>query len=134
MKTVSKSVKYEFSQEETRHNAKELARNNHALVEAELKRKQITSDLKADEQRIVSEIAKLSRWVNDGHDFRSVECRVAFNYPKNGIKTFYRKDTGELVESINMEPHEMQENLPLADPADEDDGDLAEPDGQTRPY
>lgn len=141
-KTVQKSLKYEFTEAETKINAKELARQNHAFVEAELKRKQITSDLKADEQRITSEIAKLSRWVNDGYDFRQVECKVCFNDPKTGIKSLYRLDTGELVEQLSMELHEMQMDLPVENPEnndddhEEDEGDDSEeePSGNRRPY
>lgn len=136
-KMVSKSLRYDFTENETKVNSKELARCNQQLVEAELKRKQIMTDLKSDEQRLTSDIARLSRWVNDGYDFRMIECRLVFNDPKDGIKSYYRLDTGELVESISMESHEMQENLPLEDPeddSDEDEDENVDTSGNRRPY
>lgn len=133
-KIVTKALRYDFTEAETKVNAKELARQNQALVESELKRKQIMTDLKADEQRITADISRLSRWVNDGYGFRQVECRVCFNDPKDGIKSFYRCDTGELVESISMEVHEMQSNLPLEDPEEDEDEPEEESTGDRRPY
>lgn len=112
-KIVIKNLKYEFSEAEDRQNAKELARQNQALVEAELKKKQVTADLKAEAENIAARIGKLSRWVNDGYDFREIQCKIVFNDPKNGTKSLYRTDTGELVESMQMEEWEKQSRLPL---------------------
>lgn len=136
---VAKHLKYEFTDGEQRANARELARLNRSLVEAQLKRKQITGDLKAEESRIDTEIARYSRFVTDGYDFRETQCRVVLNDPKTGIKSLYRVDTGELVEQVAMELHEMQESIPFEErpeesPEPEHEDDEPEPTGNRRPY
>lgn len=111
--TIEKQLRYDFSAEENTANAKLLARTNQQLDESIEKRKRVNADLKADEARIAESITKLSRYVNDGYDFRQVACKVLFDNPRDGMKTIVRVDTGEIVETISMEDHERQGNLGL---------------------
>lgn len=108
-KTVSEYLKYDFSEDETSANAKKLARTNRALAEHGLKKKQLATDLKQQEEGLNSEIAELSRFVTDGYDFRMIECRVHYNMPRPGNKTIVRTDTGEVVREDRMSPAEVTE-------------------------
>ena len=65
-KIVSEYLKYDFSEDETSANAKKLARTNRALAEHGLKKKQLATDLKQQEEGLATEIAELSRFVTDG--------------------------------------------------------------------
>jgi hypothetical protein len=112
-KSVTKQLKYDFTAIEAFENAQQLARKNQALVEAQLKRKHVASNMKADEESINAEIQRYARYVNDGFDFRDTECRVVLNSPHLGLKRIIRVDTGEIVEECRMEEHEKQERLPL---------------------
>lgn len=107
-------LRYQFTPEETAENAKDLARRTMALAELELKKKQLTADLKAETDKVTAEVAKLSRWVNDEYDFRMIPCFVRFNIPMDGKKTIAREDTGEVVRVDDMDGSEMQEPLPLS--------------------
>lgn len=106
-------LKYQFTPEETAINAKDLARQNQALIELELKKKQLMTDLKAEFDKASMEVARLSRWVNDEYDFRQVPCVIKYNSPKTGRKLIVREDTGEIVRDDDMSAEEGQEILPL---------------------
>lgn len=108
-------LRYKFSAEEQHENAKNLARRNQALAELEARKKRLTADLKAEQETAEAEVQKLSRWVNDEHDYRMIECEWTFHCPKTGTKRLVRLDTGEIVKEIFMSRQEMQEVLPLED-------------------
>jgi len=114
-KTVSEYLRYTFTPHETTENAQSLARRNRAFAEHQLRKKQLAADLKTQEEALNEEIARLSRYVTDGYDFRMVECTVIFNSPKTGLKEIVRLDTGELVRTDKMSPAELQDELPLSE-------------------
>ena len=47
VKKITEYLKYQFSEDETRDNAKKLARKNQELAELELKKKQLAADIKS---------------------------------------------------------------------------------------
>jgi len=110
---ITEYLKYVFTEEETRENAKKLARKNQELAELELKKKQLAADIKSEIDSANAEAARLARWVNDEYDFRMVECEILFNSPQEKQKTVYRIDTGEVVKTEKMTGDELQAELPL---------------------
>jgi hypothetical protein len=110
-KKVSEYLKYQFSMDETRENAKSLARKAQELVELELKKKQLAADLKSEMETASAIHAKLARWVNDEYDFRMIECEVRLDSPVSGMKSTWRIDTGELIKEERMSPEELQQSL-----------------------
>lgn len=110
---VSEYLKYSFTEEETRENAKRLARKNQELAELELKKKQLAADIKSEIDSANADAAKLARWVNDEYDFRMIDCEIMLNSPTSGLKTIYRVDTGEVVKQDRMTSDELQQELPL---------------------
>lgn len=110
-KKVAEYLKYQFCSEETAENAKLLARKNQQIVELELKKKQLASDIKAEAEALAADVAKLARWVNDEYDFRMVDCEVMLDSPTAGQKTAYRIDTGEVVKTEKMTTDELQQVL-----------------------
>ena len=113
VKKITEYLKYQFSEDETRDNAKKLARKNQELAELELKKKQLAADIKSEIDSANADAARLARWVNDEYDFRMVECEVILNSPIVGQKTTCRLDTGEIVKTDRMSSEEMQQNLPI---------------------
>jgi hypothetical protein len=114
-KKIAEYLKYQFSVEETRENAKRLARKNQELAELELKKKQLAADIKAEIDNANADAAKLARWVNDEYDFRMVDCEVMLDSPTAGLKTVYRLDTAEVVKQEKMSTEEMQQSLQFQD-------------------
>ena len=110
-KKTQEYLKYEFSPNEARENAKKLARAIQQIAELELKKKQIMADLKSEADTAASDSAKLARWVNDGFDYRQIDCEVVFHAPREGYKTLIRLDTYEHVKNEPMTWPEKQDNL-----------------------
>ncbi len=113
-KKVAEYLRYAFTEEETRDNAKKLARKNQELTELELKKKQLAADIKAETDAATADAARLARWVNDEYDFRMVDCEIMYDSPQVGQKTTYRIDTGEVVKTEKMTQDECQQALAFA--------------------
>lgn len=114
-KRIAEYLKYTFSDPEQSENAKQLARKTQQLVELDLKKKQLMADIKAEAEEGASAVVRLARWVNDGYDFRMIDCEVQYDRPKRGQKRIVRLDTGEEVVTRNMDSAELQDSLPLTD-------------------
>lgn len=110
-------LKYEFSDDELKDYAKELARENTVAAEAEEQKKAVVAQFTEKVASAKTKISMLSRYINNGYDHRSVDCSIALNDPKAGDKTIYRDDTGEVVKVCAMSEKEMQESLPFERPA-----------------
>lgn len=108
---ISEYLKYEFTFDEKSENAQVLARKTRSLAEFGLKKKQLSADLKKEEETLNAEIATSARHVTDGYDFRMIECSVKYDDPRDGAKTVYRVDNGEAVRTDRMEDHEKQRDL-----------------------
>jgi hypothetical protein len=58
-----------------------------------------------------SECDKLASKYNKGCELRDVDCRIRYNTPELGKKSFYNTRTEELIETRDMSVEEKQENL-----------------------
>jgi hypothetical protein len=110
---TTKWLKYQFTENELKEIARKLAYENKNFDELEEGKKAVTSEFKSKTDASRASISKLSNYINNGYEMRVIDCKVEFNDPENGQKTVYRKDTGELVEVLEMSHDEMQEKLEL---------------------
>jgi hypothetical protein len=104
-------LKYTFSEPELKDFSKELARENTTVAEAEEQKKAVVAQFTEKITSSKSKISQLSRYINNGYDYRNVECSIAMNSPNTGFKTVVRDDTGEEVKTLPMTESEMQEKL-----------------------
>ena len=104
-------LKYTFSDPELKGFSKELARENTTVAEAEEQKKAVMAQFAETITSSKSRISILSRYINNGYDYRNIECSVAMNSPNTGFKTIVRDDTGEEVKTVPMTESEMQEEL-----------------------
>jgi hypothetical protein len=107
-------LKYNFTEKELREFAKELARETALLAEAEEQKKAIVASFSEKVATAKTKLSILSRYINNGYDYRNVDCSVLMDSPKDGMKTVYRDDTGEEVKIAPMTPEEKQYVLTLA--------------------
>lgn len=107
-------LKYQFTEEELRDFAKDLARENAASAEAEEQKKAVVAQFTEKVASSKSKISQLSRYINNGYDHRSIDCSILMNTPFVGRKTIIRDDTGEIVKELVMSEQEKQETLPFA--------------------
>lgn len=109
METIKRQLKCIFTEKELQEKAKALAYNCNQRDEAEEEKKSVTSDFKAKIDGFNATISQLSNHINNGWEYRAVECEVKMNTPKDGRKQTIRRDTGEILEEEPMTPEEMQE-------------------------
>jgi hypothetical protein len=113
MKLIKRELKCTFTEKEIQEKAKALAYNCNLRDQAEEEKKSVTSDFKAKIDSYTATISSLSNNINNGWEYRSIDCEVQMDTPKEGVKRIVRKDTGEVVEELAMTPEEMQFELDL---------------------
>jgi len=112
-KTIKEYLKYIFSDFEINACAKDLAIANRRRAAIEQQKKEIDATLKGEIEAQNSNVARLSDLINNGYDYRDIECRIALDCPSKGLKTIFRLDTGEWVKELKMDDNDKQESLPL---------------------
>lgn len=89
------NLQYHFNEDEITELGKKLA-----LKQVELKqdqaefgniKKEWTAKINSNEV----DIDRIATSINDGFEYRNVDCDVTMNDPYNGKKTIYRRDTHE---------------------------------------
>lgn len=114
MKTCKKYLKYQFTAEELKEKSSQLARECRRAEETEDDKKRVMSDFKAKIDALQASISLLSGHINNGYEYRDIECTVELNVPVAGKKTITRTDNDEQVAVENMDSEEMQEKLDFA--------------------
>ena len=106
----TKYIKHTFTEEEKREIASDLAQKINEKNELEQKKKEVAATIKAEIETAESQIAQLSTHYNQGYHHKNVKCRVDRNHETKTI-SYYRTDTGELVDSRRMTQDELQQGL-----------------------
>ena len=74
-----------------------MAQAQQDLAEVQQRRKEVVSQLKADEELCNARLNKAGSMISTRREVRGVACRVIINRTR-GTRTVYRMDTGETVE------------------------------------
>jgi hypothetical protein len=112
-KNTKEFLKYEFTDIEVRDKGMDLARLQSEYYKIEGEAKAVASEFKAKKDGKAAEIEILAGHVNNGYEHRYIDCEVRYNCPNTGIKSTYRKDTGEFVRKESMSAEEMQLSFDL---------------------
>lgn len=104
-------LKYEFSHDEIHAKGIELARLSSESIAIENERKAVAAEFKAKIDTKEAEIGVLGNHINNGYEYRYIDCTVILNHPNTGKKTIVRNDTKEKVGEYDMTPSEMQNEL-----------------------
>jgi len=108
---IKRTLKYEFTEAETREMSHDLARSIQESKSVEDALQSVKADFKSKLEALSATINQLSTLINNGYEHRLIDCVVEFNVPKDGMKRVIRLDTSEAVDERPMEPEEMQEPL-----------------------
>lgn len=106
-------LKHTFTQEEVISKAMESAQEIQALESSRETLKEVSAQFKADIAKHEKRILELSRQINQGYDYRDMECEWHIDVPEPGMKSLFRLDSRELVRVDSMLPSEKQQELPL---------------------
>lgn len=108
--TVKKSLKYTFTQAEILELGSDLAREYAARTEAEANKKEVDAQLKAEIESHAAKAESLSRKLNNGYEYRDVECNEIFDYVQKTL-SLERLDTGEIIYIRQLSVEELQSSL-----------------------
>lgn len=111
IKTTREFLKYVFTEQEIHEQGLELARVNQQVETLREEKKAVVSNYKAKIDRAETDMNVLSSNINNGYEYRNIECQVHLNTPNTGLKTVLRTDTGEIVRKEAMTPEELQYEL-----------------------
>ncbi|MGN6491199.1 MAG: hypothetical protein ACTHLE_04325 [Agriterribacter sp.] len=103
--TELKSLRYDFTAVETHEMAMRLSKCTLEIDREKELKKATAKQHDAIIKPLEIERTDLSNKIQDGWEYRDVECEVFFNTPTEGIKTYKRKDTGASF-TAQMEDHE----------------------------
>ena len=78
---------------------------------AEAKLKEVGASIKAQIAQLDAEISEKALQINNGYEYRNVECRMDKDY-RLGSVTITRLDTGEVIRERPMTAEERQMELP----------------------
>lgn len=111
-KKLSRNLKCTLTPDEVRTYGMELARANAARDEAEERKKEVDAQLKAEIESHQTRGLNLARKINNGYEYRDVECEMDGNYKTNTVM-IRRLDTNEIIETRAMTDEERQTHLSL---------------------
>lgn len=104
-------LRCDFTDAEIIDLSKKLARqiSEHSAAERELK--EVTSQLKANVTAKETAMAQTASLVQNGYEYRTVDCQRFFDHPEKGKKSLIRMDTGDTVSIDRMSGDDLQGQL-----------------------
>lgn len=111
MPVLIRRVKCELSESERRDKGAVLARCVAQVNDLEAEAKALSADFKSRIKEVSLEGNRAARAINDGHEYRDLECVVTMHAPRRGWKQFRRLDTDEVVGEEPMDEREFQGRL-----------------------
>ena len=105
---VTESVKHTFTQVELAELADRMAQAAARVYEIERQKSEQAAHYSAELKTANLATTELVTKYNLRYEMRDVECRVEYDKPEPGYKTYVRTDTGESVRDAPMTPAERQ--------------------------
>ncbi len=103
-------LKVELTDEEILELSKRSAKAHSERGRLESDLDGIKKRYKADIEEKENEISECSGLINCGYEYRDIDCEWTF-YWKKGKKELVRLDTGEVVRTLMIQPHERQKQI-----------------------
>jgi len=110
LKTTSKYIKHDFTENEKKEIAGEMAQKMVELNELEVKKKDVMAQIKSEISSVESSIQILSGHYHSGFEMKSVKCKVKEDLETKTI-SYIRIDTNECIEKRDMTSNELQLRL-----------------------
>jgi len=109
---TSKFLRHDFTDEEKRELAEEMARKvteaNELVKQQSDSRKEYQAKIDVAETKASSNATKIT----SGYEFRDIDCEEILDYEEREVRVI-RLDTGEQVERRAMSNYELQQDLDL---------------------
>jgi len=109
--TIKEHLKCSFTEQEIKEKAIQLAQECRAKEEVEAEKKQVMQDFNAKLAAHGAKISLLSNQINNGYEYRYVDCDIIYDSPTVGKKHIVRNDIFDTVRIEDMTADEMQGEL-----------------------
>ncbi len=108
---VKEYLKCQLTEKEKTELSSKIAKAISDRASAEGKLKEVSTSIKAQIAQLDAEISEKALQINNGYEYRNVECRMDKDY-RLGSVTITRLDTGEVIRERPMTAEERQMELP----------------------
>jgi uncharacterized FlaG/YvyC family protein len=108
---IKEYLKCQLTEKEKTNLSSEIAKAISDRASAEAKLKEVSASIKAQIAQLDAEISEKALQINNGYEYRNVECRMDKDY-RLGTVTITRLDTGEVIRERPMTGEERQMELP----------------------
>ncbi len=108
---VKEYLKCQLTEKEKTELSAKIAKAISDRASAEAKLKEVSASIKAQIAQIDAEISEKALQINNGYEYRNVDCRMDKDY-RLGSVTITRLDTGEVIRERPMTSEERQMQLP----------------------
>lgn len=108
---IKEYLKCQLTEKEKTELSAQIAKAISDRASAEAKLKEVSTAIKAQIAQFDAEISEKALQINNGYEYRNVECRMDKDY-RLGTVTITRLDTGEVIRERPMTGEERQLELP----------------------
>ena len=108
---IKEYLKCQLTEKEKTELSAQIAKAISDRASAEAKLKEVSASIKAQIAQLDAEISEKALQINNGYEYRNVECRMDKDY-RLGTVTITRLDTGEVIRERPMTAEERQMELP----------------------
>ena len=108
---IKEYLKCQLTEKEKTELSAKIAKAISDRAGAEAKLKEVNTSIKAQIAKLEAEISEKALQINNGYEYRNVECRMEKDY-RLGTVTLTRLDTGEVIRERPMTAEERQMELP----------------------
>ena len=108
---IKEYLKCQLTEKEKTELSAKIAKAISDRASAEAKLKEVGASIKAQIAQLDAEISEKALQINNGYEYRNVECRMDKDY-RLGSVTITRLDTGEVIRERPMTAEERQMELP----------------------
>ena len=103
-------IKHEFTENEKKEIAVEMAQKVSELQQAEDNKKAIASDFKSQIDGIQANVNSAATKLNNGYEMRTIKCEVVPNWDKK-VWEYWRIDTDTIAKTKPMTANDLQMKL-----------------------
>lgn len=64
---------------------------------------------------LMKHVRELGTFIKEGAESKMIDCRIEYDDPTPGVKSIYRSDTGDLVDTLEMTGEELQGELSIGE-------------------
>ena len=108
---IKEYLKCQLTEKEKTELSAKIAKAISDRASAEAKLKEVSASIKAQIAQLDAEISEKALQINNGYEYRNVECRMDKDY-RLGSVSITRLDTGEVIRERPMTAEERQMELP----------------------